>query len=226
VGIIFERRNAGFEQVHVQGTRNALAAARQAGVSRFIHMSALGTHSEATGGYHRSKWDAEEDVRASGLDFTIIRPSTIYGPDGEFINMLMGQVRRLPLIPVIGNGNYRMQPISVFDVAACFASCLVRQAAIGKVYEIAGPEALSYNELVDALCRVMGKRRARIHIPVPLVRPVAWLSEKAMPKPLLTTDQLTMLLEDNTCDIAAMRDELGVEPVEFAAGLGATIDAD
>jgi NADH dehydrogenase len=219
VGIIFERRNAGFEQVHVQGTRNVLAAARQAGIRRFVHMSALGTRSGATAAYHRTKWDAEEDVRASGLDFTIFRPSTIYGPGGEFINMLARQARLSPVLPVIGDGSYRMQPISVFDVAACFSNCLEKTGAVGKIYEIGGPEALTYNDMIDILCQVMGKRRRKVHIPVSVVRPVAWLSEKIMPRPLLTTDQLNMLLGDNVCDITPMREELGVEPVAFAEGL-------
>lgn len=219
VGIIFEGPGATFEQVHVEGTRNMLVAADAAGIKRFVHMSALGTRSGAGAAYHRTKWDAEEDVRASGLDYTIFRPSIIYGPGGEFINMLARQIRLLPVLPVIGNGRYRMQPISVEDVAACFSSCLTTAAAINKVYEIAGPEALSYDEMVDTICRVMGKRRVKAHIPVAMVRPVAWLSEKAMPKPLLTRDQLAMLLADNVCDITAMRAELVVEPVSFADGL-------
>ena len=128
-------------------------------------------------------------------------------------------MRRLPLVPVVGNGRYRMQPVSVFDVAACFSLCLGKARAAGRVYEIGGPEALSYNELIDVICRVMGKKRAKVHIPVALVRPVAWLSERLMPKPLLTVDQLNMLLGDNVCNIAAMRDELGVEPIGFAEGL-------
>ncbi len=225
VGIIFERRGASFEQVHVEGTRNVLAAAKQAGAGRFVHMSALGTRSGAASAYHRTKWDAEEDVRASGLEYTIFRPSTIYGPGGEFIDMLARQVRMLPVVPVIGNGRYRMQPISVFDVAACFADCLSKAAAVNRVYEIGGPEAISYNELIDAICRVMGKRRLKAHIPVALVKPVAWLSELIMPKPLLTMDQLKMLLGDNVCDITAMREELGVEPARLAEALPAALHA-
>lgn len=223
VGIILERRGASFEQIHVDGTRNMLTAAKQAGITRFAHMSALGTGPGASAAYHKTKWQAEEDVRASGLDYTIFRPSIIYGPGGEFINMLARQVRLLPVVPVIGNGRYRMQPISVDDVAACFAASLTTQTAVNKVYEIGGPEALSYNEMIDTLCRVMGKRRLKAHVPVALVRPVAWLSEKTMPKPLLTNDQLNMLLGDNLCDITAMREELGVEPVAFAAELPAAL---
>ncbi len=112
-----------------------------------------------------------------------------------------------------------MQPISVFDVAACFSVCLQKRTATGKVYEIGGPEALSYNEMIDTICQVMGKRRLKAHIPVALVRPVAWLSQRLMPKPLLTVDQLNMLLGDNVCDITAMRRERGLEPVAFGEGL-------
>ncbi|MHB8791949.1 MAG: complex I NDUFA9 subunit family protein [Thermoleophilia bacterium] len=219
VGIILERPEVTFEKVHVEGTRNMLTAADAAGIKRFVHMSALGTRSGAEAAYHRTKWDAEEVVRASGLDYTIFRPSIIYGPGGEFINMLKKQIRLLPVVPVIGNGRYRMQPISVDDVAACFSSSLTTAAAVNKVYEIGGPEALAYDEMIDTICRLMGKRRVKAHVPVALVRPVAWFSEKAMPKPLLTRDQLAMLLADNICDITAMREELGVEPLSFAEGL-------
>ena len=128
MGIIFERPGASFEQVHVEGTRNMLVAADAAGIKRFVHMSALGTRAGAGAAYHRTKWDAEEVVRASGLDYTIFRPSIIYGPGGEFINMLMRQVRLMPLVPVIGNGRYRMQPISVEDVAACFSASLASRS--------------------------------------------------------------------------------------------------
>lgn len=219
VGIIYEGPRTSFEQVHVEGTRNMLVAADAAGITRFLHMSALGTGAGAGAAYHRTKWDAEEVVRASGLDYTIFRPSIIYGSGGEFINMLMRQVRLMPVLPVIGNGRYRMQPISVDDVAACFSSSLATDTAVNKVYEIGGPTALSYDEMLDTVIRVMDKRRVKAHVPVALVRPVAWLSEKAMPKPLLTPDQLSMLLADNVCDIAAMRAELGIEPVSFEDGL-------
>ena len=224
VGIIFERRGASFQKIHVEGTRNALAAAGKVGARRFLHMSALGTSATATAGYHRTKWAAEEDVRASGLDYTIFRPSIIYGPGGEFIEMVIGQMRRLPLVPVIGDGKYRLQPISVFDVAACFAAALASpERTAGKVYEIGGPAALTYNELVEAVAAAAGRRRCLVHVPVALVRVVAGLSELVQGKPFLTRDQLNMLLVDNVCDIEAMREELGVEPVTFAEGLKAVI---
>lgn len=215
VGIIFERRGATFEQIHVQGTMNALAAASVAGARQYIHMSALGTGPDADSAYFRTKWEAEERVRASGLDYTIFRPSTIIGPGGDFINMLLGQVRRTPFVPVIGDGSYRMQPVSVFDVAACFTNAINNPRAINQVYELGGPDQLTYNEMMETIFRVTGRKRMRAHIPVFMVRPVAWLGEHLMSKPMLTTDQLKMLLRDNICDTTKMRDELGVDPKSF-----------
>lgn len=224
VGIIFQRRGATFEAIHVGGTMNALAAASVAGAKQYIHMSALGTGPDATSAYFQTKWAAEERVRASGLDYTIFRPSTIIGPGGEFIDMLLGQVRRSPLVPVIGNGNYRMQPVSVFDVAACFTNAINNPKAINQVFELGGPDQMTYNEMMETIFQVMGKRRVRAHIPVFMVKPVAWLGEQVMAKPLLTTDQLKMLLHDNVCDITRMREDLGVEPRPFVEAVRGALD--
>lgn len=221
VGIIFERHGASFDEIHVQGTYNALAAASLAGATRFIHMSALGAGPDSTSGYHRTKWTAEEIVRASGLDYTILRPSIIYGRGGEFIHMLASQIRLLPVVPVIGNGRYRMQPVSVKEVAACFSACLGNDRTRNQVYEVGGQDQLSYDDLIDTLCLVLDKARFKIHIPVVLVRPVAWLAQRLQSKPLLTIDQLNMLLEDNLCDITRMKQELRVVPVGFIDGLRA-----
>lgn len=219
VGIIFERQGATFEEIHVKGTMNAVGAATVLGVDRYLHMSALGSRPNAGTAYHRSKWKAEEEVRASGLNYTIFRPSIIYGPGGEFINMLLRQVRLAPLVPVIGSGRYLLQPISVFDVAACYSSAIDNRKTAGQVYDLGGPQAMSYNEMIDAISGVLKKRRLKAHIPLPVIRLAAWLSEKLMPKPLLTPDQLKMLLEDSTCDISRMKEDFGFEPRPFIEGL-------
>lgn len=219
VGIILERGTATFENIHVKGTINALGAASVAGVRRFLHMSALGASPDGGTAYYRTKWEAEAAVRDSGLPYTIFRPSIIYGPGGDFINMLFRQVRLLPLVPVLGDGRYRMQPVSVFDVAACFSSAVTKNGTLNREYEICGPEALDYNEIVDIIVRALGKRRRKVHIPMPLVRPVALFSEKFMPKPLLTRDQLAMLLSESVCDNSSMREDFGIEPERFADGL-------
>lgn len=219
VGIILEHGTATFENIHVKGTINALAGAAVAGSHRFLHMSALGAAAQGVSEYYRSKWRAEEAVRSSGLPYTIFRPSIIYGPGGDFIGMLLKQVRLLPAVPVLGNGRYRMQPLSVFDVAACYADAITNDRTIDREYDLCGPDALEYNQMIDIISTTLGKRRVKLHIPMPLVRPVALLSERLMSRPLLTRDQLAMMLAESTCDNTDMRDDFGIEPMNFADGL-------
>ncbi len=221
VGIILERRDATFENIHVRGTLNALGAAAAGGIPRFLHMSALGSRADAATAYHRTKWQAEELVRKSGLDYTIFRPSLIIGPGGEFAEMLLGQARRLPVVPVIGDGNYRLQPITVTDVAACFSRALANDEAVGRSFDLGGPRAVTYNELAAAAGRVMGRERPLLHLPLPLMRALAAAAERLLPRPPLTTDQLTMLLEGSTCDITDMQEVLGVDPAQLEEGLKA-----
>ena len=122
VGIIRETpsRDITFERMHVTATANMLAAATANGISRYLQMSALGTRPSAVSAYHQSKWRAEQLVRDSKLDWTIFRPSLIYGPHDAFVNMLAAQLRLAPVMPVIGSGSYRLQPIHADDVARCF----------------------------------------------------------------------------------------------------------
>ena len=107
VGIISEVGDSTFENVHTRGTRNMVAAAQQAGVRRFVHMSALGTRPNAASRYHQSKWAAEEMVRHSGLEFTIFRPSLIYGPQDQFINLFAKIIRLSPVVPLLGSPRAR-----------------------------------------------------------------------------------------------------------------------
>ncbi|MGR3309139.1 MAG: SDR family oxidoreductase, partial [Candidatus Brocadiales bacterium] len=123
VGIIREGRNATFEKIHAEGTANVVEASKKGGVKKFVHMSALGAGPEAISRYHKTKWQGEEAVRASGLDYVIFRPSIICGGDDEFVNMFAKMIRQTVLtrmMPVIGSGKYKMQPIYVGDVAHCF----------------------------------------------------------------------------------------------------------
>jgi NADH dehydrogenase len=219
VGIIFEPRGVTFEQIHVKGTMNALGAATVAGARRFLHMSALGAAPGAATEYLRTKGAAEDAVRESGLPYTIFRPSTIIGPGGDFSEMLLGQARRLPLMPVPGDGRYRMQPVSVLDVAACFSSAIDKESAVNRAYELCGPDVVDYNGLVERVCGVLGRRRPALHIPLPVMRAVAWLSERTMRKPLLTGDQLKMLQAGSVCADDAVGRDLGLEPMPLDEAL-------
>ena len=225
VGIIRERPAIGstFERVHVQGTQNVLGAAAAAGVRRYLHMSALGARAGARSRYHRTKWAAEEAVRSSPLPWTIFRPSIVYGPGDEFVTMLRGMIEGLPVVPVIGSGRQRLQPVPVAQVAQGFARALALEATVKHTYDVGGPDAVSMVELLDMIAGALGRRRRlKVHVPIRLVRPVTQILHR-LPGYPLTPDQLLMLEEDNTCDPSAFFSTFGLTPVPLAAGLRALL---
>ncbi len=221
VGIIRELppRGVTFERVHVQGTLNVLEAATTTGVRRYLHMSALGSRPGARSRYHQTKWAAEEAVRASALPWTIFRPSIIYGPGDGFVSMLAGMVGRLPVVPVIGDGRQRLQPVPVQQVAEGFARALAAPAAVKQAYDVGGPDTVTMVALLDLIGAALGRRRVRkVHVPLGLVRPLARALHR-LPFFPLTPDQLLMLEEDNTGDPRAFSASLELTPVPLAEGL-------
>jgi uncharacterized protein YbjT (DUF2867 family) len=202
VGIISEAGNSTFENVHTRGTHNILAAAQKAGVRRFIHMSALGTRPNANSRYHQSKWAAEQAVRNSGLDWTIFRPSLIYGPGDHFVNLFAKIIRFSPVVPIMGSGRSKYQPIGVEVVAKAFAGALTETAAFGQTYDLCGPETFTMPQLLDAVLGVMQRRRSKVRIPLAVAQCHARLLELLgggilKRPPPLNRDQLIMLEEDN-----------------------------
>lgn len=223
VGIIreFPARGVTFERMHVEATRNALAAAQNQGVRRYLQMSANGTSPAATTAYHRTKWRAEEAVRGSGLDWTIFRPSLIFGKGGEFVTMLAELIRSLPVVPVFGDGRYRMQPVAVAEVALSFVRALELPQTVDQTYHLGGSVSYSYNEILDLTGRAIGRQRVRkLHQPLPLIRPLVRLLEGFEHFPI-TSDQLNMLLQGNVCDISAWCRDFGSEPLSYAEGIPA-----
>src|SRR5574340_203801 len=212
VGIIRERGEATFRRMHVDATRIVIQACQQAGVPRLLHMSALGARSGARSRYHRTKWEAEELVRVSGLPATILRPSVIFGPGGGFLAELRKLVRGGPVIPIVGRGMSLLQPVWVEDVAACFAHALDNPDTIGHAYGLGGPETFGLEPLIELIAEVEGIRKPRVHLPVPLVRLAAATLGRLSSRFPLAADQLTMLLEDSVCDITPMQQTLGVNP--------------
>ena len=201
VGIIreFPGRGMTFEKLHVEATRNVVVAARRAGVRRHLQMSALGTRPDATSRYHQTKWRAEEEVRGSGLDWTVFRPSIVFGPKDDFVNKLAGYIKGYPAVPVIGDGKYRLQPVSADDVARCFALALEMPETVGQTYELCGPERIVYNDLLDTIGRVLGKKHvAKITNPLGIMKLVVPLLQGFSFFPI-TMDQILMLVEENSC---------------------------
>lgn len=220
VGIIreFPDRGITFKRLHVDATRNMIAAAEQNGIRRYLQMSALGSRPAAVSGYHRSKYQAEELVVASGLDYTIFRPSLIFGPKDAFVNMLAGFIRSFSVVPVIGDGKYRMQPIAADDVARCFAIALEKTDTVGKAYNLCGPDRLNYLEIVDAVAKVLGRYFVlKMKNPLALMQFVTPLLER-FPFYPVTSDQITMLLEESICD-GSWQETFGFEPTGFEEGI-------
>jgi uncharacterized protein YbjT (DUF2867 family) len=207
-----------FEAVNAQGPRNAVAAARAAGVRRFLHMSALGVNAEHAplAGYWRSKWAGVEAVTGSDLDWTVFEPSFVFSRGrGAFAEF--ERLTRMPLVPVIGDGAYRHQPVWVGDVAAAFSRALELPQTVGKRYQLGGPQAFTFDDLLDEIARVTGHRpHPKVHVPVSLMRLQAGLVLRHLPPPLkVTPDQITMLLAGTECDLGPMRSELGIDPASM-----------
>ncbi len=200
-GIIREYPSKGvtFRKLHVEATGAMLQAAGEARIKRFIHMSALGARPYAPSSYHRTKYEAEELVRKSGMKWSIFRPSVVYGAGDAFITMLSAQIRKLPVIPVIGDGFYRLQPVHARDVARCLTAAAGNIEFSGKCFELCGEERYSYIELIDETAAAIGMNPPRkMHIPLPLAKLII-STMQAVPQFPVTMDQLTMLLEENIC---------------------------
>src|SRR5574341_23397 len=219
VGIIQEGPGFTFQGVHVEGTRNILDASKKAGVRHFFFQSALGTRPEAKSQYHKTKWEAEELARQSGIPFTILRPSLIYGPGDQFTIRLSEMMKLAPLLPVIGPGKSKIQPIFIDDVVTCVAKAVTGDAFLNRIFEIGGPEQLTYEEVTLAIAEAIGIKRPMVHMPIVFMKSAAKLMELVLPKPPVTTDQLIMLQEDNVCGMEDIRQKFGVEPVRFKEGL-------
>jgi uncharacterized protein YbjT (DUF2867 family) len=189
-----------FERVMEQATRDLVAASKEAGVRRFVLMSALGTTEETKDlvPYYHAKWEMEQAVKGSGLEHVIFRPSFVFGRDGGILPTFKRLAKLAPVTPIIGSGAQGLQPIWVDDVAAYFAEGVQRQDVSG-LYELGGPDAVTWNELWARLKRALGVRRPSIHVPVGLMRANALITERLPGDIPLTRDLLKMLeLGDNT----------------------------
>ncbi len=230
VGIIMERPAKGitFRRIHVEGTQNVVDAIKRAGVRRYIHMSALGARIDAISEYHKSKFAAEEYVGASGLDWTIFRPSLIHGPRGEFMQMEAKWARRhappFLFMPYFGDGWLgqrgagRLQPVFVDDVARAFVDALENPRTIGKTYSLGGTEQLTWPELHQTISRnLLGNVRLTLPIPVWLGKFYAAIGLARLLG--FNRDQVIMSQEDNTCDLTQFLNDFGWWPRGFEASL-------
>ena len=199
--------------VNLDGTRNLVAAMQASGVMRLVHLGALGVEDREELHYAKSKARAERAVRESGLDWTILKPSLLFGPGDGFFNIVADLVRVSPgIVPVPGNGTSRFQPLHVGDLALCLRLSLERPETVGHAFELGGPRVWTYREITAEVCRGMGRRRAILPMPLPLIRLVAGAAEAVhLPFPV-ATDQLRQLALDNVGPLDGVHSAFGFVP--------------
>ena len=190
---ILTGRPQDFHRVMTQGTQDLVAASRDAGVERFVLMSALGTSATTkdTTPYFAAKWAMEQEVSGSGFEHVIFRPSFVFGRGGA-LPTFVRQVRLSPVVTVIGPGVQKLAPIWVDDVAAYVAAAVEHPHAANKLFELGGPDVVTWDELYRTIARVLGKRRALVHVPFSVARTGAQLTQWAPGAPL-TSDQVAMI---------------------------------
>ncbi len=250
VGIIREKGDANFDRLHRHATAETVAAAQRAHVPRFVLITALGTRPTASSRYHRTKWQAEEIVRSSGLAHTILRPSVVYGPGDQFTNLLARWMRPPfswltgGFLGIPGGASVNLCPASVGEVAEAVVRSLGQERALGQAFDLAGPP-VSLKDLSLAIARAMGLRPTWVEqppdvftamvpwlwltaskpvlhpIPLPLCRIAAAVAERVLPNPPLTTDQVVMLEEGQFGDSTLAAEILGFRPGPLDAGLAA-----
>ena len=208
--IIVERGSQTFELVNHQGTRNVIAAMGEAGVSRLVHMSALGVGPDERFPYLRSKWLGEEAVRASQGKWTILRPSVLHGEGGAFFRPIVWSLRWAPVYPMVAHGRTRFTPLWIEDLARCVAACL-RGEQVGASLDLGGPETMTFSDIVQLVMDALGKHRRTVPVPVWAARPFAFV-QGLRRDPLVTNQQLDMVVLDNSCAPDTVDRAFGFQP--------------
>ncbi len=211
-----ETRNDRYEETNVYGTANLIKAARYAGVKRMIEISGLGTRPDKPGSYMQGRYLAEKMLMDSGLDWTIIRPSVLFGKGAPFIKGLTDLIHLAPVLPLIGGGKTMFQPIYVEDVVTVILKVLAEPERTNKkIYTIGGPEYYSFEQVFNELQKALHTNRPKVYAPTPLVGIGAAMMETVLPKPPLTKAAMSLFSYDNITDINAVERDFGFKPMSF-----------
>jgi len=217
-----QKQSAGnsYEKTNVQGTSNLIKAAKNAGVTRIIEIGGLGTRPDKPGSYMQGRYLAEKMLKDSGLDWTIIQPSVLFGKNAPFIKGLSGLISSAPVVPLIGGGKVLFQPIYVEDVVTVIVKTLEDPArTTGKTFTIGGPAYYSFTQVIDELLRAMHKKRIKAPAPTVLVGIGAAVMEAVLPKPPLTRAAMTLFSFNNTTDLNSVERDFGFKPMSFTTYL-------
>jgi uncharacterized protein YbjT (DUF2867 family) len=226
VGIIIEPPGITFESVVRDGTQNLVEACRKSGVKRIVYISALGTRPNAASRYHQTKWAAEELIRKSGIPYTILRPSIVYGPKDQFLNRFL----KMPFIALPGGGKAMFQPTYVKDLARIVCEAVGNPALENQTLDTGGPAKMTYCEMMQTALEAAGKRKPMIPLPMAFMKLIAAIHDPFQriypPLALLTNDQYIMMQEDNSGDNSALEKALPELKLHtFREGLGEYIKA-
>ena len=224
VGILRESGPQRFDRVHHTGPARLARLAREAGIERFVHISAIGANSRSPSAYARTKAAGEAAVRDAFPTVTILRPSVVFGPEDQFFNRFAAMAMISPVLPLIGGGETRFQPVYVGDVADAVVKCLDDPATAGRTYELGGPKIYSFRELIELLLAEIRRKRLLLDLPFGLAAFQARLMS-LLPNPPLTPDQVELLKRDNVVSSGAMSmAALGITPTAVEGVLPTYLD--
>ena len=215
--IAIEKKGESYEDTNAAATRVVLDAARAESVDRIIHMSQNGADSRSQYPFLRSKGVAQDFVTQSSMKWTVLRPSVIFGPEDEFVNVLARLVRLSPIVyPLPGGGTARFQPVAVGDVALAVAKCLDDDSTINRTLSIGGPMPITLRDMTERILVAMNTSRVLVGIPVGALRPLIAFAQTILPNPPVTTGLLDLLKIDNVIPENDLPSVLGIAPTPFA----------
>ncbi len=210
-------RGLTFELVDYGGVVALIAAAKAADSPKFIYISGTAADEKSTHPGFRAKGRAERAIRSSGLNYTIFRPSLVYGPEDKVVNGLARALKFAPIFGVPGTGKQKVQPVLVDDLAACVMLAVLGRGR-NETYDVGGPDLMTFDEMMRIIMDASGHRRPLFHIPEGIMRAAAGLMEK-LPKPLLSRDAVTFVTADNGADIKPLLEEFGVNLTPARIGM-------
>jgi uncharacterized protein YbjT (DUF2867 family) len=204
-----------YDRINRVGTENLMAAAKNAGVKRLVVMSGLGCRPAPAGTYMATRWGMEEAVRASGIPFVILQPSVLFGAGAPFVSALAGLARVFPVLPLVGGGRTRFQPLWIDDLVTCVVASQSSGEPAGRALSLGGSEWVTFKEVLQTICRAMSIHRLLVPLPMPIARIQASLMTAVLPKPPLTPAALELFGFDNATDIDAVDRAFGFHPRGF-----------
>jgi len=217
VGVVNSNENY---ESNVKGTKNLVEACKRNNVSRIIYTSSVSVTRKKMGAYGRTKLMGEKVITESDMEYTILRPTMVYGKKSRGLKRILKYVNMFPgIVPIVGSGRNLRQPVYVYDVCEAIVKCLENGISKRKIYDLAGPDQISFNDLVDMINEIQGKKKIKIHVPAFICNFSSSLIEKILKNPPFTSENIRSLSEDVRMDISDLRNDVNYDPIKLKDGL-------